>query len=169
MAIVSDTNILSSFAAADALHLLPKLFQGDTIYIPPAVEQELHKGLDYGQKHIELIFLQVGDIQVLHLTDAERSLIASLPAKLHAGEREGIVLCQKRAHLFLSNDRRAIRYCQAYDIDALSLEILLRFLWTREIVSLSEVRTLIETMAAVENLTLSQRQRAIIFAPHSNY
>jgi hypothetical protein len=39
MAVVSDTNIPSSFAAANALHLLPKLFQGDTLYIPPAVEQ----------------------------------------------------------------------------------------------------------------------------------
>jgi predicted nucleic acid-binding protein len=127
-------------------------------------------GLDYGQKHIERIFLalQSGDIQVLHLTDAERTLIANLPAKLHAGEREGIALCQTRSHLFLSNDRRAIRYCQAHDIDALSLEILLRFLWTRQIVSLSDVRALIEAMAVVENLTLSQRQRAIIFAPHTS-
>ncbi len=167
MAIVSDANILSSLASADALALLPKLFLNDDIYIPPAVEQELQVGLARGRSHIERIFqtLQAGDIQVLHLTEAERSLAAALPPKLHAGEREGIVLCQLRKHLFLSNDRRAVRYCQANGIEAVNLTGLLRLLWTSRIMSQGEVKVLVDTMATVEKLTLSQVQRATIFAP----
>lgn len=170
MAIVTDTNILSSLAAAEALAELPKLFRGETFYLPPAVEQELRQGLIYGKRHIERVFqaVQANFFQVLELTEVERVLTATLPSTLHAGERESIVLCQVRQYLFLSNDRRAIRYCQANGIQAISLEILLRLLWTRQIVSPSAVRSLIEVMAKVENLTLSQRQLMIIFAPHSS-
>lgn len=170
MAIVTDTNILSSLAAAEALAELPKLFQGETFYLPPAVEQELRPGLVYGKKHIERVFqaVQTNSFQVLELTEMERVWVATLPATLHAGEREGIILCQVRQYLFLSNDRRAIRYCQANGIQAISLEILLRLLWTRQIISASQVRGLIELMAKVENLTLSERQLMIIFAPRSS-
>jgi predicted nucleic acid-binding protein len=130
MAVVSDTNILSSLAVADGLALLPKLFYNDTIYIPPAVEQELRMGLTYGKTYLERVLqaLQTDDIQVLELTDEERNLTVILSARLNAGEREGIVLCRMRKHLFLSNDTRAVRYCQANHIDAISLEILLRLL-----------------------------------------
>jgi predicted nucleic acid-binding protein len=41
MLIISDTNILRSFAAADALSLLTELFSSYTLHIPPAVEKEL--------------------------------------------------------------------------------------------------------------------------------
>jgi len=45
MAVVSDTNILSSFATADGLLYLFKLFPNEILYIPPAVELELHAAL----------------------------------------------------------------------------------------------------------------------------
>ena len=44
MIIISDTNILSSLAAGNALFLLRKLFTHSKIYIPPAVEIELQQG-----------------------------------------------------------------------------------------------------------------------------
>jgi predicted nucleic acid-binding protein len=167
MVIVSDTNILSSLASADALDLLAELFHGDTIYIPPAVEQELQVALSYGQAHVERVFqaLEAGDIQRIELTDAERLLMATLPAKLHAGEREGIVICQVRKHLFLSNDRRAVRYCDANGIETISLAFLLRSLWILRILSQHEVRELIKTMGTVEDLVLNKTQRDFIFAP----
>ncbi len=110
MAVVSDANILSSLAAANALDLLSQLFHGDNIFIPKAVELELQVGLQNGTKHLQRIFDQIvaNDIQVLTLTESEYALTESLPDKLHAGEREGIVLCQMRGHLFLSNDKRAV-------------------------------------------------------------
>ena len=167
MVIVSDTNILSSLASADALDLLAPLFHGDTIHIPPAVEQELQVALDYGNAHVERVFqaLEAGDIQRIELTDAERLLMATLPAKLHAGEREGIVICQVRKHLFLSNDRRAVRYCDANDIEAISLPFLLRSQWINRILSQHEVRELINTMATVEKLILKKTHHDFIFAP----
>lgn len=167
MAIVSDANILSSLAAADALDLLPQLFVGDEIFIPQAVEQELQAGLTYGKSHLNRVFqaISLGEIQVLHLTAHERALTTPLPRKLHAGEREGIILCQVRKHLFLSNDKRAIRYCQANGISNVNLEAFLRLLWIRGILSRTEVKGLINTMQAVERLTLKKSQLDNIFAP----
>lgn len=168
MVIVSDTNILSSLAAADALSLLSQLFPDDTIHIPPAVEQELQAAFDFGKRHVERIFaaLDAGVIHLIELTTAERVHMTTLPSQLHAGEREGIVLCQVRKCLFLCNDRRAIRYCEANSIQVVDLIIVLRLLWVRQIVTQDEVKDLIDAMAQVERLTLSDFQRTLIFAPH---
>lgn len=165
MLIISDTNILSSFAAADALSLLTELFSDYTLHIPLAVEKELEVALDYGKTHVERVFqaLEAGDIQRITPTETERKLMPALPHKLHAGEREGIVICQTRKLPFLSNDRRAVNYCDKNGIRAIPLVVVLRSLWTEKILSKQEVRELIETMAKVEKLTLNQTQHDAIF------
>lgn len=168
MVIVSDTNILSSLAAADALSLLAQLFPDDTIHIPPAVEQELQTALAFGKQHIARVFTALEN-QTLHrieLTDDERFRMAILSPRLHAGEREGIVLCQVRKLLFLCNDRRAIRYCEANAIDVVDLTTVLRLLWIHRVSTQDEVKHLIEVMVQVERLALTALQRALIFAPH---
>lgn len=171
MAIVSDANVLSSLAAANVLDLLAKVFVEDKVFIPPAVEQELQTGLAYGKTHIERIFkaIERGDIQVLPLTETERNLIKSLPRQLHAGEREGIILCQLHNHLFLSNDKRAIRYCQTSGITAVNLEAFLRLVWLNKILSQNQVKALIKQMEVAENLILKPDQQAKIFAPRSHH
>lgn len=168
MVIVSDTNILSSLAAANALPLLLQLFPDDTIYIPPAVEQELQTALAFGRRHVERVLaaLTAGMICRIELTVAERAQMATLPSHLHAGEREGIVLCQARKSLFLTNDRRAIRFCEAQAIQVVDLVVLLRSLWTRQIVTQDEVKEMVAAMAQIEHLTLSEFQRTFLFAPH---
>jgi predicted nucleic acid-binding protein len=53
--IISDTNILSSLASADASSLLLQLFSRADICIPPAVHQELKVGLSRKQLHLEAV------------------------------------------------------------------------------------------------------------------
>lgn len=168
MPIVSDANILSSLAAANALNLLPQIFNNDRIFIPQAVQKELEAGLTYGKTHLERIFnaIKLGNIEVIYLTKAEHNLTKSLPLKLHSGERESIVLCRLHNHLFLSNDKRAIRYCQINNIKAINLEAFLRLVWIRKIQSQNQVKKLIKQMEIVENLVLKPNQQAKIFAPH---
>jgi predicted nucleic acid-binding protein len=167
MAVVSDANILSSLAAADALDLLPQPFSNDDIFIPPAVEHELQAGLTRGVGYLERIFqaIQSGRIRVLNLAQEERDLVISLPDQLHNGERECIALCQIRGYLLLSNDKRAVRYCQSNAIDVVNLEAFLRLLWLNSILTRSKIETLMKMMEDVENLTLTQVQRDKIFAP----
>jgi predicted nucleic acid-binding protein len=63
--ILSDTSILSSFAAAQALPLLLTVSEGDTIFIPPAVEQELQAGLARGVTYLQdvLDLIPMGQVQ----------------------------------------------------------------------------------------------------------
>jgi len=111
--VISDTNILSSLAAAEAVSLLFRLFPNTTIYIPPAVHLELQTGLTYGQTHLEPILQAIGGkLQILHLSENEQELAQGLPRKLNAGEREAIALSKNRRSRLLSNDKQAVRYCR---------------------------------------------------------
>jgi len=165
--IVSDTNILSSLAAVNALALLQQLFARPILSIPPAVRDELRKAVDRGKTYLEPLVMAItaGEILLLELTEDEQSLTATLPRNLNTGEREAIALCQQRRLPLLSNDRRAICYCQANGIDAVGLPDLLRLFWTRQLITRVEVEHLISRMEQVERLTLSEEQRAAIFAP----
>ena len=167
MLVLSDTNILSSLAAGKGFHLLKALFPKTVIYIPPAVEKELQIGLAGGKTHLDIVLQAIDsdDLQVLKLSRKEKQIAQTLPQKLNDGECEAIALAQNRKGRLLSNDKRAVRYCQKKRIKVVNLPNLLRLLWTRRIVSQDEVRLLLKTMKDVENLTLSQKTLDEIFAP----
>ncbi|WP_124681970.1 hypothetical protein [Candidatus Viridilinea mediisalina] len=99
------------------------------------------------------------------MTDNERVLATALPQRLNAGECEAIALCHQRRIPLLSNDRRAVRYCQTNGIDVVDLPAILRLCWTRQIMTAADVAQIITRMEHVERLTLSDAQREAIFAP----
>lgn len=167
MLIISDTNILSSLAAGDALPLLFRLFPNNVIYIPPAVQQELQVGLERGQAYLQMTLDAVteGQLQVLPLSDREQHLAEQLPRKLNLGEQEAIALTQSRRARLLSNDKRVVRYCQTHQLKVVDLADVLRLLWTRRVITHAKVEQLITRMQQVENLVLSQVDRDKIFAP----
>lgn len=166
MTIVSDTNILGSIAAAHAFRLLTQLFARSTLSIPPAVRDELLVAVERGISYLEGVTraITAGEIAVLELTAAEHALATTLPRKLNAGEREAIALCQQRHLPLLCNDRRAIRYCQANRVETVDLPTLLRLFWTRQVTTRAAVEQMIGRMEQIERLTLSDEQRAAIFA-----
>lgn len=55
MIVVSDTNILSSFAAGDAFPLLLRLFVRSQVCVPPGVHQELQAGIYKGNPYLDLV------------------------------------------------------------------------------------------------------------------
>lgn len=167
MLVISDTNILGSFAAGEAIPSLFRLFPRTTIFIPPAVHQELQVGLNHGQTHLKSVLeaLDQGKLQLLHLSNSEKPFTQQLPKKLNAGECEAIALSQARKALLLSNDKRAVRYCREHGIKVVDLPVLLRWLWTKNIVSQAEAKVLLDKMKTVENLQLSQNALATVFAP----
>ena len=157
MIIISDTNILSSFAAGDALSLLNQLYQHAGFAIPPSVHQELEEGFKRGKAHLAPILhaVQSQQISVIPLSAEEELLIFKYPVALDEGEREAIALAQTRKALLLSNDGKAIRYCRQRKVNVASLDNLLRLLWEEGVVSPDEVRALIAKMEQVESLNLS--------------
>ena len=167
MTIISDTNILSSLAAANALDRLQRLFARSRLSIPPAVRAELLVAVERGRIYLEVLTTAIvaGEIPVLELTQAEHALVTTLPRKLGLGECQAIALCQQRHLALLSNDRRAVRYCQTNGIDVVDLPTVLRLFWTRQVTTPTEVEQIISRMEQVERLMLSAEQRAAIFAP----
>jgi predicted nucleic acid-binding protein len=165
--IISDTNILSSLAAANALDRLQRLFARSTLCIPPSVRDELQLAVERGRVYLEVLATAIaaGEIPVLELTEVERTLATTLPRKLGTGECEAIVLCQQRRLPLLCNDRRAVRYCQTNGIDVVDLPTVLRLFWTRQVATRSEVEQIISRMEQVERLMLRAEQRTAIFAP----
>ncbi len=170
MIVISDTNILSSFAAAEELDLIMQLFAHAQIIIPPSVVTELQAGFARGHTQLRVVLqaLEHGRIRVLALTPDEIQLQAQLPLRLNQGEREAIALAQTRRAMLLCNDRRAITYCRQQQVQVVSLVDLLRLLWVRQIVSPSTIRAMIAHMYEVEGLILTPEQLQVVFAPQSD-
>lgn len=166
MIVVSDTNILSSFAAGDSLPQLLQLFSRSKLVIPPAVQQELQMGMDMGEKHLDPILQAIAakQIEVLSLSAEEEALTYSFPLNLNEGERQAIAISQMRKATLLCNDKQAIRYCQQRRITVLNLVDLLRRLWVKQVRTPDEVRMMIEKMEETEGLALTPRQVDEIFA-----
>jgi predicted nucleic acid-binding protein len=165
--VISDTNILSSFAAANSLDILLHFFSHSPIYIPPAVLEELQVAIAKDRDYLNTLIKAIDEQQIiiLLLTTDELDLLPSLPNRLNIGERQAIILAQQRHGMLLSNDRRAVRYCEQQGIRSLELVDILRLLWSRKICSRHEVQQLIEQMQRVERLALTEEQLSIIFAP----
>lgn len=168
MIVVSDTNILSSFAAGDSLPQLLQLFPRSKLVIPPVVQQELQIGVDAGEKHLDSILQSIAanQIEVLSLSAEEEALTYGYPLNLNEGERQAIAISQMRKATLLCNDKQAIRCCQQRRITVLNLVDLLRRLWVKQVRTPGEVRMMIEKMERAEGLVLSPRQMAEIFAQH---
>ena len=167
MIVVSDTNILSSLAAGEAFPALCQLFAPSSLWIPAAVFQELVAGLDNGKTYLAPIFQAIAEQQiiVLALSAKEEQLLTHYPPRLNLGECQALALIQTHKALLLSNDKRAIRYCQSQNLPVLNLENILRQLWVRKILTRAKVNQIIEQMAHVEQLVIPTERQAAIFAP----
>jgi len=163
--ILSDSNILASFAAAGQLPLLWRLFNVATIWIPPAVETEIKRGIARGRTHLTAIqtLLDNRQLGVLTLTAEDQERMATFPVSLGIGEREAIAFCVRTRARLLCNDRRAASFCREQGVRYLDLATILRRLWTQGILSRSEVRDLMADMARVEHHVFKDPQA--IFEP----
>jgi predicted nucleic acid-binding protein len=166
--ILSDTSILSSFAAARGLPLLLAVLEEDTIFIPPAVEQELRAGLSRGVTYLQDVLDQIPtrQVQLLDLDESDLQCMTTLPKALGAGEREAIALCLRHAATLLCNDRRVVRYCDEQGILCLDLASLLRMLWTGGVATRAKVKTMIVRMERAEDLVFKDQDR--VFAPQKD-
>ena len=165
--VVSDTNILGSFAAADAVLHLFALLATDVITIPSVVEAEIQAGVARDVAHLQQLLDMVADgrLLVVTLDEPALALAATLPCKLNAGEREAIGLAAQQQAVLLTNDRRALSYCKTAQIATLDLKQLLRGLWVRTVISQGEVRTMIARMERVDRTVFLERDLQQVFAP----
>jgi len=110
--VVSNTTVLSNFAAIGRLEMLQSLY--GEIFIPTEVHQEIQHGLEEGYGFYTAVERVIhpgtadGWIRLTSLqNESELALLAALPSRLHAGEAAGLVLAEHRGWLFLTDDKAA--------------------------------------------------------------
>jgi uncharacterized protein len=118
MSIISNTTVLSNFAAINQLSLLQQLHS--RLFVPTAVYDEIRRGLDEGYTFSQSILTQIYpfyDHGWIHLTsvtsDNELRYLGQLPPKIHAGEAECLAIAQGRGWLLLTDDRAARKLARA--------------------------------------------------------
>ncbi len=148
--VVFDTNVLSLFARAGRLDLLQTILasaRGSNIFfITPAIHNELTAGYGKGVSYLAdvLELVNSGQIQISQMLQADQLFIASVPARLAAGEAEAIALCHRLHLVFITHDRKAINYCERVGIPAIRLVSLLGRLEKAGLISRDEVRKMLE-------------------------
>lgn len=121
MSIISNTTVLSNFAAIDQLEILRKLF--GRLYLPTQVYDEIRAGLEEGYHFYNEIPQQIypfkddGWLNLISVTgeDEIRSL-QNLPKSLHAGEAACLTIAHHRGWLLLTDDQAARKTAVQWDI-----------------------------------------------------
>lgn len=162
--IIADTNILSTFACINRLDLLFQVADTEVICLSPAIVSELQEGLNRGCAYLQPLLYEVqkgATYSLIHLTLEEASFCQTLPRGLQKGEKEAIAVCAFRDAAFLTNDRRAHRYCQANFVASFDLKMILRRLWQATHSTKAEVQSLIEAIEQSEEGMVIKDQHEI--------
>jgi predicted nucleic acid-binding protein len=114
MSIISNTTVLSNFAAIDLLDKLHELY--GEVHLSTEVYKEVQRGLEEGYtfySRIEQILHPLHEDGWLRLTslgnDKEIDSFTGMPGRLHAGEASCLAIAQTRGWLLLTDDKAARR------------------------------------------------------------
>jgi predicted nucleic acid-binding protein len=155
----ADTDILSTFAKADATKYLKELCK--ELNISPSVYEELMRAKHAGYSFVDEI---LRNTEIILLSEDEfkdfRNLLESRK-DLHEGECQLIVLCKSRNGILLTNDRFVKKFCIKSNINFLDLEDLLRALKLRKILKHDELKKLIEDIEK-KDLTIIKSKEDIL-------
>jgi len=121
MSIISNTTVLSNFAAIDALDKLRELYE--QVYLSTEVYKEIERGLEEGYTFysgIESILHPIHENGWLRLTslgnDKEIEIFSGMPGRLHAGEASSLAIAQHRGWLLLTDDKAARRQAESQKV-----------------------------------------------------
>jgi len=159
--VIIDTDVLSMFAKADAVESLIKLFS-DEVVITPKIRDEISVPLEYGYdfpvkvlSHIKTIPLNEKALDEYEKLQEELSL--------GKGELEAIAYCKTEKYMFVTNDLKARGFAKNYGVVVISLQVVLKALWKKNILSKEEARKLFNRIKQVDNLSVSKNIENKIF------
>ena len=159
MRILFDTDILSTFAKADAIQYLETLFSNACLLITPEVYSELKVPKEYGYDFPDAIF-NSNRFELVQLTDEEvdefKSNLFGIRS-IHSGELETITIAMNRGYIFCSKDAKALDYAVTHGVEVLYFHTILKALWKFDVLTQGKVETLMDTMEQVDNMIISNR------------
>lgn len=159
MHILFDTDILSTFAKADAIQYLETLFSNNRLLITPEVYSELKVPKEYGYDFPDQIF-NSQRFELVQLTDGEieefKSNLLDV-STIHSGELEAITIAINRGYMFCSKDAKALNYATAHGVEVLYFHTVLKALWRFDVLTQGEVEELMNTMEQADNMVIKNR------------
>ncbi len=159
MMILIDTNILSTFGAIDALHLLFLVFEGE-ISITTNVFNEVKKAQKLGYAYAEKVLALVAQerLKMVSPTDEEAIFISQLPKSFGSGELDSVAIARYRKAILVTNEKRVLNYCHRLSIETMTLNSFLKFLWKQGILSKSDVEKLIEEIESKDKVVFDSKE-----------
>ena len=141
--VVLDCDLISSFAKINRIDLLEKLFPDAHLVITASVYNELLKTKGYGFDFLDRIIQS--NVGLINIQKEERSIFEDFlqDYRIHWGEAEGIAIAKCRNSLFMTNDSRAVRFCEENGVKVLNLKDLLRKMAADGMVNRGEMLKLI--------------------------
>ena len=143
--VLSDTNILSTFAKIQELPLLIRVFGGEGIGVVPAVYEELQTGVRKGYVALGTVaeLIRQGQIGLVVPSAEEIREKGALPSSFDEGERETIAISASRAYKILTNERLVKNWCKRIGIRYWDLPGILRAFWRMNFLTKEQARNLI--------------------------
>ncbi|MBI4596591.1 MAG: hypothetical protein HY730_09505 [Candidatus Tectomicrobia bacterium] len=162
--ILSDTNILSTFAKIQELCLLVRLFGGERIGIVPAVFEELQNGVTEGYVALKPVIENIEKSQIdLVLPGTDEILEkATLPKSFDEGERETIAVAKSRAYAILTNERLIKNWCNKAGIKCFDLPAILSALWRTELLTKEGVQELCRQIEEKDRVVFKDKEQIFI-------
>ena len=141
--VILDCDLISSFAKINRIDLLEKLFPDARLVITASVYNELLKTKEYGFDFSDEIIQS--DIELINIRKEERSVFEDFlqDYRIYLGEAEGIAIAKCRDGVFMTNDSRAVRFCEEKGVKVLNLKDVLRKIAVDGIVDKGEMLKLI--------------------------
>jgi predicted nucleic acid-binding protein len=164
MKVIADADISSAFAKVNRLDLLVHLFENMEVVITSEIYQELLVPLNYGFQFPNRIF---AIFDVIYLEENEATIFQRFlfeNPKLGRGELEAITICMHRNYAFCAIDKRALDFAQQQGVTIFPLDVVLRLLWIKNILSQAEVKQLIYDLEKKDNLTIKEQERIFTVA-----
>ena len=159
--ILSDTNILSTFAKIDRLSLLLQLFERAKMGVVPAVYEELQKGVSSGYVPLQaaIALIQQGQIALLVPTAQEIFEKDDLPDSFDAGERETLAVAKSRRYPILTNETHVKNWCKRAGIGYWDLPGVLRALWRTKLLTKEQAQGLIEQIETKDRIVFKNKEQ----------
>jgi len=153
-----DTDVLSMLSKIGRLDLLRRTFPEVVFSITFEVYTELLDAREAGYDFIDDILEQ--GFKVLHLDSDLMEMYERKRAELkdlHAGEVTSILLCKRSGMAFVTNDRRAKRYCEENGVEWLDIVDLFRLCYRKQVVAKQELEQVIDAIEAKDRTRILRR------------
>ena len=154
-----DTDILSMLGKIGRTDLLRRLFPETSLVITFEVYNELLRVKEAGYDFVDDILEQ--GLKVNHLDSdliQEYELKKQRLRNIHTGELTSILLCKREGMAFVTNDRRAKRFCEENGVEWLDIVDILRLCYRKRVLNKREIENVIRDIEEKDRTRITRKE-----------